>query len=430
MRGSRYREKTFEEVENIIQSVQYKEAKEYYRKLREQLYNFLSKISNENTASLFIDSLIGSIQERLLEKTPTGHLASNDLIFKRLPDQLVETVTKAIVDGDTNVINNYKEQYLNIKTEDYKQAEKEINKILQDVVETLNLSDNLLNFIRVQGKLNKNAIDLSDIKAQLPAFQKSIIKQYFEQGEIKSGDGKRGGNLATVSGYYQEAIIADAIYNLLTKLDLNIKKGIGVKQIGAIKLKGKDTPYDIAIFNSLTNDLEEIPKNLQQLNSSIEISKSLDAFGIQSKRSSLPTRFTYKRDEEKKALAERRLLKKYQGTSTAFTIGERAQLKEKYRNRYRFGDYHWTSALEFLGSAENAKEALGPGNVMWVVGNTPYWTDSFIETFTNNRMRLNFEFLLDSNRNESIRGKAMKAQNKVVLAYHNHNLRSAMINRG
>lgn len=420
------RTKSYSEVESVISNINYSGAIEYYKALRNQLFNYLEQIAGKETATLFMDTL-SEILAETLDQRINGKNFANDIIFKRLPEYLEQIIYKSLENSSNNeVIQQAKTDYLAIKNSNDNKGKAEANKILQSVVNELGQTNKLITFIKRQNTLAKNAVDFGDIRNQLPAFQRSVIKEFFETG-MKGGGGK-GGNLATVVGYYQESLIADAIYKYLIQLGVT-SKDFTAKQVGAVKLDGKDTSYDVlfgAIFGKKASQLQA---DLQKMNGIIDINQSLNTFGIQSKRAKLPTRFVYKKDVGKQTNA--RFLKKFSGTSTAFKIGNRANLHDAYISSYgETKNYQWTTALEFLSRTENVKESLGPGNVMWVAGNEAMWTDTFISTFVNNRMRLNFEFLMKDNQRENHKTsyKAYRGTNLIVLAYHNANLRYALIN--
>lgn len=425
MRGD-YKKKTWEQVESDFNAISYEGAIAYYKGLANQVYSYIEKISNSQTASIFMETLSEVIENELSKGTNKGKILLNDIIYKKLPEKMADVVYKNLLEEDTNgVIEELKQEYLNIKDKDSEEGKKEARKILDAVVKELNITDNLITFLKRQNKLTRNVINFNDIKSQLPAFQRSMIKEFFETGQ--KGSGRKGGNLATIAGYYAESIIADAIYNYLASLKIKPSEA-SVKQVGNIKINGKDTPVDILFGQIFGCTEKQLQNKIKEFNGVIDIDNSLTSFGIQAKRTALHSDFFYKKDIKKGMNENARIKSIYSTSSTVFKIGERGGLYEAYRSQLgKEKSYYWIEAAQWMSKTENVKEALGAGNVMWVTHDQAMWTYDFINAFVRNRTRLNFDFKLETRGNKA---PAYKATSLIVLAFHNNNLRSSLINKG
>ena len=405
-------------VEQVIEGVKgnYKPAIDYYNRLKELIMNSIFSQSRENILEAVQEDIINVITEELSTST------IGDVIFKDFPEKAVNIIVKALNQEDvSSLVKDYVQEYNSISNKDSKEGKEQITKIVNELANEVNKVDRLFSAFktlakRTVGQEGVGAIDLSDIRSQMPSIQRQIIKQYLKQGGGK-GIKKSAASSVIVGGYFRESIVASALAKYFSSKNLN---NISAKQVGSIKISGKDTPVDVLFGEIIGKDLEKI---LSQMNGELDLTTPLEAVGIQVKSASLPNRITYSENYKGKK-DDSNLLKKYRDKqSTALKIGQRTSILQSFVDSGSSDAYWWRKGLIHNSLSGNVIEALGPGNAIWVTGNQAAWTSDFINNFLNARLRLNFEYALNEE------GDAYKATSQIILAYHNANLRYANISK-
>ena len=395
-------------VDNVGQN--YGPAIEYYKRLRENILQQFFGTSDEIILNQASEQIVNSIIESLSDDQLDLY---RDLVFKNFPDKAVNIIVAALEQKPVQpFIDQAKKEYESIADKESEEGKKQVTKLLNQVVNELNKTKNLMDaFSRLAkkhlGNDNFNAVDFTDIKSQLPALQRSIIKQYFEGKTLKGSS-----NAILIGAYYREAIVAKALADYFASRKLS---NVTAKQVGSIKVDGKDTATDVLFGEIIGKNLSGL---LEQMSGQLDLSTPLEAIGIQVKSSSLPERIGYS-DKYHGKRDSSGLLKKYRNSSTAFKIGQREGLYQGFNERD--STYWWRKGLIYNSKYENILASLGPGNVMWVTGSEAMWTDQFIQNFLKARFRLNFDYTLNKNND------AYKASSQIILAYHNSNLKSANI---
>jgi len=404
-----------EQVVNAVEG-NYSAAIRYYNNLKNNIIQLFSLNSNEYISKEVQEEIIKVITDELGNSTIV-----QDVIFKDFPDEAVDIIIAALEGKSIEpFINERMKKYNSIANRDTKEGKEQVKILVNEIAQEINKTEALFNSFETiaRKKIGEGfeAVDLTDIKSQMPSIQRQIIRQFLKHGGSKGFKNSTAAGSVIIGGYFREAIVASALARYFASKNF---VDITAKQVGSVKINSKDTPVDVLFGKILGEDLEKI---LSKMNDQLDLSNSLNAVGIQVKSASLPERVTYK-DTYRGKRDESGLLKKFRDQSTVLKIGERASILQSFGGEDSSDTYWWRKGLIHNSQSENVIESLGAGNVMWVTGKQAMWTDDFIKNFLKNRFRLNFEYVLNKD------GDAYKATSQIILAYHNSNLRSANLSR-
>lgn len=340
-----------------LKGVNYEDAIYYYTLMKNQFINDYSKaIGNESQqmAERYLNEFISEIE------TPQFGSAPWELTYDFL-NKLETGISKKLdsaIDGLTleQLQADQETKYSDLS----KKAQKELEQHIMNVFNISNIHRYLLIELQKVGAQGKH-FNRDDIINWSIGYCKARL---FHQLKNGNREGFKYGNPATLQGYFREALVNKASYELVSHIDKSLP---GTLHAGSIKdIKGRDTPID-QYFDFLNRN---IGKSFQTT-INIDDTSIVQGYGAQVKSWQAPWALS-KNSKEK----------------DFYFIGNRADLYSGWNiNEQR----SWIKGVIYLQS--KIKEALGEDNVMYITRNTFSWTADLIRNFRQKQYYLAFKFI-------------------------------------
>lgn len=347
---------TREWIDAQLKEVTYEDAMYYYTLMKNQFISDYSKAigdESQQMANRYLNDFISEIETSqfgsvpweltydFLNKLETG-------ISKKL-DKAIEGLTLEELEADQDT------KYSDLS----KKAQKTLEKHIMDVFDISNIHRYLLNELQKVGAQGKH-FNKNDIVNWSVGYCRARL---FHQLKNGNAQGFKYGNPATLQGYFREALVNKASYELVSHINKNLP---GTLHTGSIKdNKGRDTPID-QYFDFLNKDIGT------SFTTTLEIDDTsiINGYGAQVKSWQAPWALA-KNSKEKEA----------------YFIGNRADLYDGWDIKEQSS---WIKGVVYL--QERIKDALGKDNVMYITRNTFTWTADLIRNFRQKQYYLAFHF--------------------------------------
>ena len=348
------------EARNILNNIQYREAIDYYKQLKQR---FLQQYFSESDRKKDIKEAQKKIYKDIGTFFQKEDKSKQNEFFK---DTLLPLLNNLLLnDSSLAEIERIKNQFEKDVEVRKKELEEYISKSasLTSELQT-EIEEQLKKHFQSIGASNESSdvssISLTDLYAQAKALRSSMIKN---QISGKKDNSNLYFQQHILVGYLRESLVAALFAKKLSKA-AKVKQS-GNQKISKI-ISGRklsiDSGIDVLIgkFNDLQQTLNALEGDeKQELNLN-----SLETFGIQVKS------WLGKSDNI---------------SSSDFSLGYRKNLFDQFLDSEKNINNHidninriGKSMLFFNENTQAIKEVLGPANVAWVTGNNFYFTDAFI----------------------------------------------------
>lgn len=337
-----------------LQNVTYSSAIDRYNYLKTRFFLEYSSIANQEEKIL-----IDQIENEIVAEINNNPIENQELIV----ESLYEDIQKIMI----SKLEGKKEQRRDIKNLQ-KISQTKAKEAARQLGEQLLPEEELRQYVlqSLSSMGINSGFSIEDIVNQVRSYRNKII--------LTKTNTSAKRYVTSTKGYYREALVYKAFYELEKYLDT-----IPVISAGDIKnKKGQDTLYDtyISFFNNIKENFNAL------VNESVDIS-----YGIQSKSWTAP----WETDNVN-----------YFNQKYGFSVGNRSDmlnasgLKDKASNAWS-----WTQGVLYL--EKNAVEAIGENQLGWVTGNNFYWTSDLISYFRAMNYFLAFGYSENKNLSPSVK---------------------------
>lgn len=345
---------TQQQIDILLGKVTYKTAIDHYRELKDSFlrdYSSTAQISMTEAEQMFLQQINNEITNN-----PIGEQES---LMKSILDEVQVAIVDKISGSDQNKIKNLRSKLRSKKTRKARQADQELQKGLNEIVNEQELYNIVMNKVRTS--FSTQGFDVTDVLDQVRSYRDRVILQANSSQKYYIRAGK---------GFIREGLLNGVISNALDYIDTwrtpvyhSAGPGTGANN--------KKSIYDLYI------DFFQDAEKSHVVTDSLSIGGA--GYGVQSKSWLVPWEV---HDQPT--------------TWSRYSIGNREALLSQLLAEKR-GYATWVQGVYFL--EKHAIEALGSRQVLWGTGTSLIWTYKMIEWFRKMNYYLAFVY---SKRNNAL----------------------------
>ena len=363
---------TREQIDAQLKGVTYEDAMYYYTLMKNQFISDYSKAikgESQQMAQKYLNDFISEIETPQFGSAPweLTHDFLNKLesgISKKL-DKATEGLTLEELQADQ------KTKYSDLS----KKSQKTLDEHIKKVFDISNIHRYLLNELQKIGAQGKH-FNKADIINWSIGYCRARL---FHQLKHGNSQGFKYGNPATLQGYFREALVNKASYELVSHINKTLP---GTLHTGSVKdSKGRDTPID-QYFDFLNKNIGKSFTTTLEINDT----SIIQGYGAQVKSWQAPWALA-KNSKEKEI----------------YFIGNRADLYDGWDIKEQAS---WIKGVIYL--QDHIKDALGENNVMYITRNTFTWTADLIRNFRQKQYYLAFHFNQERESTKTVQWERVK----------------------